>query len=304
MIVKENLINIAGPCAVESPTQINIAAKELAESGQVQILRGCAFKPRTSHPKNGHFFDGTKQDGISWLIDAGITYNIPIATEVIVPEHVIQIAEILNQRQQTTPLLLWIGSRNQNHIDQTEISKLIKGHLPEQTLILIKNQPWGSESHWKGIASHVINGAKFPQDRVLFCHRGFDPYGIENPDGFRNIPDFKMAMRVKKETGIPMILDPSHIAGSVENIFKVVKMAKNFDFDGLMIEVHPDPKNATTDAKQQLTIEEFKDLMDIVNQSKNEEIPNLDSLRLEINSVDTRLLELLQKGGGNRIMDS
>lgn len=251
---------IAGPCAAETQSQIDQAAKELSQLEAVQFLRGCAFKPRTSHPKDEYFFEGTGQAGVSMLINAGIKYNIPVATEVIIPEHVAIVAEELNKRKRATPLLLWTGSRNQNHPIQETIAKLIKHHLPEETLLLIKNQPWGNKDHWEGIASHVINGAQFPEDRILLCHRGFEPYKLNNPMGLRNLPDFEMAMRVKESTGLPMILDPSHIGGNVPNVLEIINQAKSFNFDGLMIEVHPDPPNAWTDAKQQLNLNQFKQL--------------------------------------------
>jgi len=259
MLEKENLTIIAGPCAVETRPRINEIAK-LSQLEEVQFLRGCAFKPRTSHPKTGEFFEGAGQSGVSMLIDAGIKHHIPVATEVIIPEHVTMIVDELNKRQEAIPLLLWIGSRNQNHYIQTAIARLIKQYLPEETLLLIKNQPWSSEKHWKGIASHVINGTQFPEDNILLCHRGFEPNGLENPHGFRNLPDFEMAMKVKESNGLPMILDPSHIGGNVPNVLKIIQMAKSFNFDGLMIEVHPDPPNAWTDAKQQLNPDQFKQL--------------------------------------------
>ncbi len=80
----------------------------------------------------------------------------------------------------------------------------------------------------------------------------------------RNLPDFEMAMKIKEITGLPMVVDPSHIGGSVDNVFRVIKEAKQYDFDGMMIEVHPEPKNAKTDAKQQLGFSQFDRLLKMI----------------------------------------
>ena len=81
---------------------------------------------------------------------------------------------------------------------QTEIAKLIKKHAPKETLLLIKNQPWHDQKHWEGILSHVLSSG-LSKNRIILCHRGFQPDGQENPHNFRNLPDFDMAMAVKKK---------------------------------------------------------------------------------------------------------
>ena len=159
-------------------------------------------------------------------------------------------------------VLLWIGSRNQNHLIQREIAKIVKEKMPKTVKLLIKNQAWADERHWSGIVDHILGSGISPK-RLILCHRGFSSNNQNNPENLRNLPDFEMAMRVKKKTGLPMLIDPSHIGGSVENVFKVAKQSADFDFDGMMVEVHPKPIDAQSDAKQQLTFEELDKLLKI-----------------------------------------
>jgi len=260
MLPKKQLTIIAGPCAAESRQQLGQITKNLVKTGLIQAVRASLFKPRTNHPLDTEFFDGVGHQGISWFIDTAIKHNIPLATEVIIPEHVTAILKELNKRQSPPKLILWLGSRNQNHLIQTEIARIINQHAPKDTLLLIKNQPWRNQKHWEGIVTHVL-ASGLSKNRIILCHRGFQPDGRENPSKFRNLPDFDMAMAVKKTTSLPMLLDPSHIGGTVDNVLKTINDARSFDFDGLMIEVHPKPAVALSDAKQQLDIFQFKKLL-------------------------------------------
>lgn len=257
MPIKKTFTTIAGPCAVESQQQLDQVTAGLVKTGLVQAVRASLFKPRTNHPAGADFFDGIGCRGISWLINTAIKHRVPLATEVLIPQHVSAIIKALKRKSLPPKLIFWLGSRNQNHLIQAEIARLIKKQAPRETLLLIKNQPWRDQAHWEGILSHVL-AAGFPEDRILLCHRGFQPDGNQqNPNQFRNLPDFSMAMKVKQNTGLPMLLDPSHIGGSTDNVFRVVKDSRRFDFDGLMVEVHPDPVHAATDSRQQLTISQF-----------------------------------------------
>ena len=115
---------------------------------------------------------------------------------------------------------------------------------------------WHSRSHRSG---RIPSGT--PPD---LPYRGFSPGKVPNPKGYRNLPDYEMAMRVKEKTGLPMLLDPSHIGGSCDNVLEVCSAATAYDFDGYIIEVHCDPVNAKTDAKQQLNPHQFHELLKIV----------------------------------------
>jgi len=260
MPIKQKII-IAGPCAAESKEQVINCALALKKRG-IKIMRASLWKPRT---KPG--FEGVGEKGIAWL--AQVTkMGITIATEVLFPEQVSQIIKGIAKGGDPRKIVFWLGARNQNHRIQRLIALRIKEEAPSQVKLLIKNQPWLDEDHWLGIVSHVL-GSGILSSRVILCHRGFSPNGGKNPHNMRNIPDYKMAMRVKKQTGLPMIIDPSHSGGSVPNVFKVVKESRKHSFDGMMVEVHPCPEKAKTDKKQQLSFQEFDELLKIDSVTRN-----------------------------------
>ena len=247
--MKKQII-IAGPCAAESAEQVLASITE-AKKRKVSFMRMCLWKPRT---KPG--FDGLGEKGINLLIQAAKSGVNP-ATEVLVPEHASIVMETFFRAVPDAQLLLWIGSRNQNHYVQREIAKVVA--KDKRVTLMVKNQPWASEDHWEGIVRHVLDSG-ISKERVILCHRGFIPNDA-NPHNYRNVPDFEMARNIKKNTGLPMLLDPSHIGGNARNVFQISENARKEDFDGLIIEVHPNPKTALTDTEQQLTWEQFDRLM-------------------------------------------
>lgn len=244
--MKIKKIYIAGPCAAESEEQIGVSIDE-AKKRHIDFLRISLWKPRT---KPG--FDGLKEHGIKLLV-AAAKRGVNPSTEVLTPENAQQVIETVLAASNTAHILVWIGARNQNHYIQQEIARVTAGD--KRVYLMVKNQPWASEEHWLGIIDHALAGGIAP-DHLFICHRGFAPMG-HNPLNLRNMPDYDMAMRVKEKTGLTMIFDPSHIGGTVENVIKIAQEAKQHDFDGFLVEVHPNPKKALTDAKQQLTWEEF-----------------------------------------------
>jgi len=252
-ISKNKPIIIAGPCAAESKEQVLTSIKE-AKRRKVDFMRMSLWKPRT---KPG--FDGLGEKGIDFLIQAA-KLGVNPATEVLIPEHAKLIMDKVLSKVPNTKLLLWIGARNQNHYIQREIARVAA--TDKRVFLMVKNQPWVSKDHWEGIIGHVLDGG-ISKDRLILCHRGFIPNGV-NPHGYRNVPEYSMAMRIKDKTGLPMIFDPSHTGGSVPNVMRVAQEAAKHDFNGIIVEVHHNPKNALTDAKQQLTWEEFDSLVSII----------------------------------------
>lgn len=248
MIEQKNII--VGPCAVESREQIINIASELKDRGILSI-RTDFWKPRT---KPG--WDGIHEAGIPWareIIEMGLT----VATEVMFPNHVLSLADQLGNND--SQVITWIGSRNQNHIIQEEIAKAVHDLMPK-TILMIKNPPWPDIEQWLGIIDHVTS-AGFPPNMLLLCHRGFFPGKESNPRKLRNLPDWDMAMTMKEQTGLPMIVDPSHIGGSPNNVLEIVNEALKYSIDGLLVEVHPNPESAKTDGKQQLSLEQFDKLL-------------------------------------------
>ena len=247
---KKKPMLIAGPCAAESEEQIKIAIRNAKKRG-LDFVRISLWKPRT---KPG--FEGLGEKGIKFLIQAAKERVNP-ATEVLVPEQAKKIIDKVLSENSKTKLLLWIGARNQNHYIQREIARIAAGD--KRVFLMVKNQPWSSKEHWEGIIDHVLDGG-INKDRLILCHRGYTPNGT-NPKGYRNLPEYSMAMEIKEKTGLPMIFDPSHTGGSVTNVIEIAKEALRYDFSGLIAEVHHNPKKALIDAKQQLTWKEFDNLM-------------------------------------------
>lgn len=244
-------IIIAGPCAAESKEQVLLSIKE-AKKRKIDFMRISLWKPRT---KPG--FDGLGSYGIPLLVKAAQMGMNP-ATEVLLASHAKAVMKaVLPVLGRKGKLLLWIGARNQNHIIQQEISRAVS--KDKRVFLLVKNQPWNDEKHWEGIIEHVLAGGIDPNNLIL-CHRGFIPNG-HNPMELRNVPDFSMSMRIKAKIGVPMLFDPSHTGGTVAKVFKIAKRAVRHNFDGVIVEVHPNPKNALTDASQQITWEQFDKLV-------------------------------------------
>lgn len=253
--MNEKILNIVGPCAGESQDQINQTIAWASRQDNVHAVRGNFWKPRT---KPG--FEGNGILVLDWMLEAVEGIDLILATEVLIPDHVTQIAEKLSTlSNQNIEMILWLGSRNQNHLTQRGIAKRISEEMPRNTRLMIKNQPWKSKDHWLGIVDHVT--PHLSDTRLIMCHRGFDPGDTPNPQGFRNIPDFPMAMKVKQETGLLMLNDPSHEGGNVENVINIALFSRIFNFDGQVIEAHPNPKTALTDAKQQLTFDQASQIL-------------------------------------------
>lgn len=258
-ISKLSKIIIAGPCAAETREQVIKSAKEAKKRG-VKILRASLWKPRTEPG-----FDGVKEAGIPWLIEVA-KMGITPATEVLNARNAKAVLGAIAKNVSNPSVLIWIGARNQNHDEQVAIAKAVKKY--PWARFMFKNQPWRHERHWRGVLKHVLS-SKIGKDKVFLSHRGFDPGTDEprDPKLLRNIPDYKMAMRIKTEEDVEMIIDPSHMGGTVENVIKISKEAMRYmengvSFDGFIFEIHPNPTVAWTDAKQQLTWEQFDELME------------------------------------------
>jgi 3-deoxy-D-arabino-heptulosonate 7-phosphate (DAHP) synthase len=248
-------IIIAGPCALESQEQMIETLKE-AKKLAVDFVRLSLWKPRTQPG-----FEGIGEEGIPLLVEAA-KMGVNPGIEPLIPSHAEKVVNAVLPVLGNGKLLLWIGARNQNHFIQREMAEIAS--QDDRIYLMAKNQIWNNEKHWEGIVDHVLEGG-IKKENFWLCHRGFAPHG-DNPDGYRNIPDYAMTMRIKEKTGLPMIFDPSHTGGNVENVIRITKEANQYDFDGYIVEVHPDPKNAITDAQQQLTWGEFKQLLEEIGE--------------------------------------
>ncbi len=252
--IERRLQIIAGPCAAESREQM-LATAEAALSRGIDTVRMSLWKPRT---RPG--FEGIGNQGIPIFLEIA-AMGIRPATEVLLPRQAEAVLNGTIGRDSNARVLLWLGSRNQNHLIQRDIGSVVAKDPRVQ--LMIKNQVWKDQIHWKGIVEHVVSGGASPT-QLLLCHRGFGPPSAR----LRNPPDLKLALEVKDTISrthgrnVPLILDPSHIAGkSPENVMRVafklsgqrlIVDGKTLGIDGMIIETHPNPETARTDKNQQL----------------------------------------------------
>lgn len=239
---EESLIFIAGPCAAESREQILQTAESLSALG-IKIMRAGIWKPRTSSED----WQGVGDIGLDWLKEAKQRTGILTATEV--------------NNKRTVDLAiqmgidyLWIGSRNaQNYVLLEEIGKAT---AKKKSPVILKRAMSSSLKEWLGGAGYI---AKY-NPNIILCERGIRGY---SPDT-RNILDLQTAYLAKLQSPYKVIVDVSHAAGRTDLIFPMSKAVKASGLDGLMIEVHPDPKNAKTDNFQQVNLQEIKKIFNAV----------------------------------------
>lgn len=234
-IGSKRVVIMAGPCAVETEAQLMEAAKIIKENGAC-ILRGGAFKPRTSP----FSFQGLAKAGLELLGRASEQFNIPIITEVVDPHDVSLVA--------TYAEILQVGSRNmQNFPLLTNIGK--SGHP-----VVLKRGFSCTVTEWLTAADYLLAGGN---NNVILCERGIRTF----EDSTRFSLDISSIPVIKRFSHLPVIVDPSHAAGHYLLVPAIAKAAIAAGADGLLIEVHPNPKEALVDGLQSLTPSDFSRLM-------------------------------------------
>lgn len=267
---------IAGPCSAESREQVLETARGLSDLQELTYFRAGIWKPRTAPGS----FEGIGREGLSWLREVKESYGIKTITEVATPQHV---EDCLEQGIDA----LWIGARTTvNPFYVQQIADSLKGvDIP----IFVKNPLSPDVGLWMGaIERFKLAGIS----NVSVIHRGFFSYskGI-----FRNPPMWEIPIKLKTEfPDLPIICDPSHIAGDSKLVEEVSKFAMQLGMNGLMIETHPTPKKAWSDAKQQITPDRLKEIVEaiIVNKA-NTAIKHgeLAILREKVNNSDQEMLK-------------
>ncbi len=231
----DRIVIMAGPCAVESYKQLEEAARIVKEAG-ASVLRGGAFKPRTSP----FSFHGLETAGLEYLIQVKQKYKIPIVTEVVDPGQVELVARYAD--------ILQVGTRNmQNFTLLTEIGKA-------QHPVILKRGLANTVTEWLTAADYLLAGGNTD---VILCERGIRTF----EDSTRFSMDISSIPVVKKFSHLPVIVDPSHAAGHYSLVPAIARAAIAAGADGLLIEVHPNPKEALVDGLQSLTPSDFKRLM-------------------------------------------
>jgi len=229
------IVIMAGPCAVESEEQLMSTAHAVKAAGAT-VLRGGAFKPRTSP----YQFRGLGENGLKILAQAGKENQMPVITEVISPEHVDLVAEYAD--------ILQIGARNmQNFILLDEVGKTKKP-------VLLKRGLSSNIQEWLLAAEYILAQGN---EQIILCERGIRTFETYT----RNTMDLSAIPIIEKVSHLPIIADPSHATGKWYLVTPLALAAVAAGADGLLIEVHPNPDVALADGPQSLTFDIFHLLM-------------------------------------------
>ncbi|MFW5807521.1 MAG: 3-deoxy-7-phosphoheptulonate synthase [Spirochaetota bacterium] len=233
--VGKDFVVIAGPCSVESEEQILATAWAVRESG-ASFLRGGAFKPRTSP----YAFQGLGLKGLKLLEKAKRETGLPIVTEVVDPRDVSWVSEYAD--------VLQIGARNMQNF--TLLREVGKSPRP----VLLKRGMYSTLAEWLNCAEYILNEGN---PNVILCERGIRTFETYT----RNTLDLSMVPAVKEVTHLPILVDPSHGTGKFSLIESMCLASVASGADGLIVEVHSNPKEALSDASQQYTPEQFSAVM-------------------------------------------
>lgn len=229
------LIVMAGPCAVETEEQLMAAAEGVAKAGAT-VLRGGAFKPRTSP----YAFQGLEDEGLAMLAKARSKTGLPIVTEAVDITQVDRVAASSD--------IIQIGARNMQNFG------LLKAVGRKSNAVLLKRGLSATVQEWLMSAEYIMAEGN---PNVILCERGIRTFETAT----RNTLDLSAVALAKSMTHLPVMVDPSHGTGKRSLVAPMSKAAIMAGADGLMIEVHPDPANALSDGDQSLSIPEFETLM-------------------------------------------
>jgi len=239
----DQLTVMAGPCSVENREQIIETAK-IVKAGGAQILRGGAFKPRTSP----YSFQGLGEEGLKLMAEAREETGLKIVTELMDIEHIDVVCKYTD--------IIQIGARNmQNYSLLKEIGKLDKP-------VMLKRGMAATIKEWLLAAEYVMNNGNHD---VILCERGVRTFGEET----RNTMDLSSIPLVQQLSHLPVIADPSHGTGRWELVIPVARAAVAVGADGVMVEVHPDPQNALSDGPQSLKPKNYHLMMDEIKAINN-----------------------------------
>ena len=272
---------IAGPCSAESLDQVLSTAAAVKALG-ADVFRAGAWKPRT-HPG---CFQGVGEEALDWLAQVQETLGMEVTTEVASAAHV----RLCLEKGIST---LWIGARTTtNPFLVQEIADALKG---SGARILVKNPVNPDVGLWIGAAERF---AAIGIKDIVLVHRGFSN---DLPGKYRNDPRWHLLLQVRERVPeLPLICDPSHIAGDRELVAEIAQRAMDLGLDGLMIECHPNPSKALSDGGQQLTPEQLGELLDglvtrVADSSDAAYRDRLEMFRSQIDSLDAQMLDCLAR---------
>jgi chorismate mutase len=276
----ERPLVISGPCSAETEEQVLDTARKLSKNG-VQIFRAGIWKPRT-RPLS---FEGHGAKALKWLQKAKQETGMYMATEVANVKHVYEALKYGVD-------ILWIGARTTaNPFAVQEIADALNGvDIP----VLVKNPINPDVELWLGAIERINNAGI---TKLAAIHRGFSSY---ESSIYRNPPQWEIPIELKRKAPeLPIITDPSHICGNWENLFDISQKAMDLNFDGLIIESHHNPEEAWSDAKQQITPEELKTMLDKLvlrtEELDKEQQATIEELRVQIDKYDDMVIDTFQK---------
>lgn len=270
----ENCSLIAGPCSAESRTQVMECARSLARLG-VKTFRAGVWKPRT-RPGN---FEGAGEPALEWLKEVKAETGMAVTTEVANARHV-------EAALKAGIDILWIGARTTTSpFAIQEVADALRGtDIP----VLVKNPINAELELWIG-AFERLAGAGIK--RLAAIHRGFSSYYERI---YRYSPEWQIPIELRRRIpGLQVICDPSHMAGRSDLIPYLAQMALDLKADGLFIEVHPDPAQALSDSKQQLTPAQFSEMTGKLifhREPHQADFNYLEPCRAQLDSIDLRII--------------
>ena len=268
---------IAGPCSAESREQILTTARDIAAAG-INILRAGVWKPRT---KPGSF-EGIGSEALEWLHEAKQRYWVKVVTEVATPEH-------LEEALKSGIDGVWIGARTTtNPFATQQIADALRG---VDIAVMLKNPVIPDVDLWVGALERIYNSGV---RRLAAIHRGF---GTQQTTTYRNDPHWSVPIELHRRLPeLTILSDPSHIGGRRNLIAELSQQALDIGFSGLMIECHPAPDCALSDAAQQITPEELVAIMERLQLRRTPVGRDaLSEYRLHIDTIDSRIIELLSE---------
>ncbi len=239
----ERVVVMAGPCSIEGYDILRSIAKEVKDAG-VRILRGGAFKPRTSP----YSFQGLGEEGLKYMKDVADEFGLVTITEIMDPRHVELVSNYVD--------ILQIGARNMQNFN------LLKEVGMTKKPVMLKRGLCATIKEWLMSAEYVLAGGNF---KVILCERGIRTF----EEFTRNTLDINAVPAVKMLSHLPVIVDPSHGTGKREMIKPVSLASIAAGADGLMIEVHNNPEKALSDGAQSLPPDMFRDLIDTARKVAN-----------------------------------
>ncbi len=273
----EGKILIAGPCSAESEEQVLQTARELSSMG-IKIFRAGIWKPRT---KPGTF-EGVGQIGLGWMKKAKEETGMLTATEVATKQH----AKLASEAGID---IVWIGARTVTN--PFAVQEIADELAAKEIAVLVKNPITPDTESWIGAIERLSNaGIK----NIIAVHRGFSAYGKMT---YRNRQQWDIPLELRsKMPNITIICDPSHIAGDKRFIKEICQQAMDLGMDGLIVETHINPPTAKSDAKQQVTPGELKDILGALEvglSSTKGADEQLNALRARIDEIDANLIDAL-----------